>query len=140
MVETRTIRLVAIAVATSLVATAALATDPRFTLEEADGWAERPDAWYLSTIWDREPRGVFTCACPIHPFRVRYYSTFGWSLEEPWRLYCPCCREEGRAYDYYPNPRYPDEGDGCFPTDEVWREDHDAAWSRAHDGNRRKRL
>jgi hypothetical protein len=104
------------------------------TLEEADRWADRPDSWYLSTISDQEPRGVFSCACPIHPFKVRYYSPFDWSLDDPWRLYCPHCREEGRAYDYYPNPRYPDDGSGCFPTDEVWREDHDKAWSKAHDG------
>ena len=33
----------------------------------------------LETIWHREPRGIYTCACPIHPFRVRYYSYFDWS-------------------------------------------------------------
>ncbi len=103
-------------------------------MEAAEVWAGKSDAWYLSTIWEREPRGLFTCACPIHPFRVRYYSYFDWSLEDPWRLYCPYCKEEGREYDSYPNPRYPDEGDGCFPTDEVWREDHDEAWSLAHNG------
>ena len=103
-------------------------------IASAETWAAKPDAWFLSTIWDREPCGILTFACPIHPFKVRYYSPFEWSLEDPWRLHCPYCREEGRAYDYYPNPRYPDDGDGCFPTDEVWREDHDAAWSRAHNG------
>ena len=104
------------------------------TIASAETWAAKSDAWFLSTIWDREPRGILTFACPIHPFKVRYYSPFEWSLEDPWRLHCPCCREEGRAYDYYPNPRYPDDGDGCFPTGEVWREDHDEAWSRAHNG------
>ena len=103
-------------------------------VEAAETWVARPDGWYLDTIWDREPRGVLTCACPIHPYRVRYYSFFDWSLEDPWRLICPCCREEGRQYDTYPNPRYPDDGGGCFPSDAVWREDHDEAWSRAHNG------
>ena len=103
-------------------------------IEEAEKWAGRSDAWFLSTIWDQEPRGLFTCACPIHPFLVRYYSYFEWSLEDPWRLYCSYCKEEGREYDYYPNPRYSDDGGGCFPTDEVWREDHDEAWSQAHNG------
>ena len=103
-------------------------------LAQAEKWAARPDAWYLEVIWNKEPRGYRTNACPIHPYLVRYYNYFEWSLDDPWRLYCPYCREEGRPYDYYPNPRYPDDGDGCFPTDEVWREDHDEAWSRAHDG------
>lgn len=104
------------------------------TIEAAEKWSGKPDAWYLRHIWHREPRGIFTCACPIHPFHVRYYSYFDWSLDDPTRLYCRLCQEEGREYPYYPNPRYPDDGDGCFPTDEVWREDHDEAWSRAHDG------
>ena len=104
------------------------------SLAVAEKWSARSDAWYLDTIWHREPRGIYTCACPIHPFRVRYYSYFDWSLEDPRRLYCPYCREEGREYAFYPNPRYPDDGDGCFPTDQVWREDHDEDWSRAHDG------
>jgi hypothetical protein len=104
------------------------------TLTTADKWVAKPDAWYLDTIWHREPRGIFTCACPIHPFHVRYYSYFDWSLDDPWRLFCPLCKDEGREFPYYPNPRYPDEGDGCFPTDEVWREDHDEAWSRRHEG------
>jgi len=104
------------------------------TLAAAEKWAAKPDAWYLETIWHREPRGIFTCACPIHPFHVRYYSYFDWSLDDPWKLHCPLCKKEGREFPYYPNPRYPDDGDGCFPTDEVWREDHDQAWSRAHEG------
>ena len=104
------------------------------SLANAEKWSAKPDAWYLDTIWHREPRGIYTCACPIHPFRVRYYSYFDWTLDDPWRLHCPYCRSDGREYAYYPNPRYPDDGDGCFPTDRVWREDHDEAWSEAHDG------
>ena len=104
------------------------------SLAIAEKWSARPDAWYLDNIWHREPRGIYTCACPIHPFRVRYYSYFDWSLDDPWRLHCPYCKADGREYAFYPNPRYPDDGDGCFPTDEVWREDHDEAWSQAHDG------
>lgn len=103
-------------------------------LVEAEKWVAKPDAWYLNVIWHREPRGYRTNACPIHPFRVRYYNYFDWSLDDPFRLYCLFCKDEGRAYDSYPNPRYPDDGNGCFPTDAVWREDHDEAWSRAHDG------
>ncbi|MDE2887517.1 MAG: hypothetical protein OXR72_04830 [Gemmatimonadota bacterium] len=98
------------------------------SLTAAEKWSVKPDAWFLETIWHREPRGIYTCACPIHPFRVRYYSYFDWSLDDPWRLHCPYCRSERREYAYYPNPRYPDDGDGCFPTDEVWRADHDEAW------------
>ncbi len=104
------------------------------SLALAEKWSGKSDAWYLDTIWHREPRGIYTCACPIHPFRVRYYSYFDWSLDDPWRLHCPYCRSERREYAYYPNPRYPDDGDGCFPTNDVWREDHDEAWSLAHDG------
>lgn len=100
----------------------------------AEKWSGKSDAWYLDTIWHREPRGIYTCACPIHPFRVRYYSYFDWSLDDPWHLYCPYCTRDGREYPAYPNPRYPDDGDGCFPTNDVWREDHDEAWSLAHDG------
>ena len=29
-------------------------------------------------------------------------------------FHCPDCRSERREYAYYPNPRYPDDGDGCF--------------------------
>ena len=35
------------------------------TLAAAEKWAAKPDAWYLETIWHREPRGIFTCACPM---------------------------------------------------------------------------
>ena len=103
-------------------------------VSQAEKWVAKPDAWYLDTIWQKEPRGYRTNACPIHPYRVRYYNYFEWSLDDPWRLHCPYCRDEGREYAYYPNHRYPDAGDGCFPTDDVWREDHDEAWSRAHNG------
>jgi hypothetical protein len=54
MVESRTIRPVAIAAAVSLVATAALATDPRFTLEEEGGdFTVFDDQTNLE--WQREP-------------------------------------------------------------------------------------
>jgi len=57
MIESRTSRLVAIAVATSLVATVALATDPRFTLEEADGDTTVFDD-QTNLEWQREPDTV----------------------------------------------------------------------------------
>lgn len=104
------------------------------TLKNADNWADRPDEWYRQFYADFEPRGIYTAACPIHPFQTRYYNDFQWSIDEPWRLVCRHCREEGRQHYYYPNPDYPDDGHGCAPTDEVWARDHDEAWSRAHRG------
>jgi hypothetical protein len=104
-------------------------------LAEADRWAARSDAWYVDLVLPQTPRGMYTTACPIHPFLTRpNVHCFQWSEKEPWKLYCPHCVKEGRKYPYYPNPRYPDDGNGCFPTDAVWREDHDEAWSRANMG------
>lgn len=54
MFESRTIRLVAIAVAGSLVASVALATDPRFTFEEASGDTTVFDD-QTNLEWQREP-------------------------------------------------------------------------------------
>jgi len=103
-------------------------------LKQADKWAEMPDEWYRQFYADFEPRGIYSVACPIHPFKTRYYNDFSWSIEEPWKLVCKHCQAEGRKYCYYPNPNYPDDGSGCAPTDEVWARDHDAAWSKAHRG------
>lgn len=109
-------------------------TQVQTTLKNADTWAAHSDEWYRQFYGDFEPRGIYTVACPIHPFETRYYNDFQWSIDEPWRLVCRHCREEGRKYDYYPNPDYPDNGHGCAPTDEVWARDHDQAWSRGHRG------
>ena len=101
-------------------------------LKQADAWAERPDEWYRQLFAGFEPRGLLTTSCPIHPFLTRFYNDFQWSINDPWKLVCPHCKAEGRKYYYYPNPDYPDDGNGCAPTDEIWARDHDAAWSKAH--------
>ena len=105
-------------------------------LNAADRWSRKTDAWYLERTARHTPVGMWTVACPFHPERVRDFSAdnFEWGIEDPWKLVCRLCREEGREHDFYPNPRYPDGGRGCYPTDEVWREGHDEAWSRAHSG------
>ena len=103
-------------------------------LRQADKLAEHSDEWYRQFFANFEPRGIYTTSCPIHPFLTRYYNDFSWSLDEPWKLICSHCKAEGRKYHYYPNPDYPDDGNGCAPTDEVWARDHDAAWSKAHRG------
>jgi hypothetical protein len=54
MFESRTARLVAIAIAASFVTTAALATDPRFALEEASGDTTVFDD-QTNLEWQREP-------------------------------------------------------------------------------------
>ncbi len=79
---------------------------------------------------------MWTTACPFHPERVQDFSDSGWewSLEEPSRLYCPLCEEEGREYPYYPNPDYPDDGTGCYPSDEVWKRTHSPEWGEEHPG------
>jgi len=105
----------------------------RGTLSSADGLAGKSDEWYRQFFKSFEPRGVYTVTCPIHPFKTRYYNDFSWSIDEPWKLVCKHCKAEGRKYYYYPNPDYPDDGNGCAPTDEVWARTHDAAWSKAHD-------
>jgi len=104
------------------------------TLRNADGMAAKSDEWYRQFYKSFEPRGIYTVACPIHPFKTRYYNDFEWSMDEPWKLVCKHCKAEGREYYYYPNPDYPDDGNGCEPTDEVWRRTHDEAWSKAHRG------
>ncbi len=104
------------------------------TLTAADRYVAKGEGWAFDLVSTVEPRGIYTCACPIHPFQVRYYSTFRWTIDDPWRLGCPLCEQEGRKHPFYPNPRYPDDGDGCRPADEIWREDHTPGWSRAHRG------
>ena len=103
------------------------------TLKAARKLAQKPDEWFRQFYASFEPRGVYTVTCPIHPFRTRYYNDFQWSIGEPWKLVCKHCKAEGRKYCYYPNPDYPDDGNGCAPTDEVWARTHDEAWSRSHD-------
>ena len=107
------------------------------SLAVAEAWSAMSDAWYLDTIWNREPRGIYTCACPIHPFRVRYYSYFDWSLDDPVAPpLSPIARSDGREYAYYPNPRVPQTTEtAAFPTDRSGgARTHDEAWSEAHDG------
>ncbi len=104
------------------------------TLRSANGFAQKPDEWFRRYYKSFEPRGVYTVTCPIHPFKTRYYNDFSWSMDEPWKLVCEHCKAEGRKYYYYPNPDYPDDGNGCAPTDEVWARTHDEAWSTAHRG------
>ena len=99
------------------------------TLNFADGFISGGLKGGFKMIPGREPRGIHSCACPIHPLVVRFGVGFSWDLKDPWRLTCPLCKEEGRAYTFYPNPRYPDDGDGCRPSEEVWREDHGSDWS-----------
>ncbi|MBT3291537.1 MAG: hypothetical protein HN380_29605, partial [Victivallales bacterium] len=106
----------------------------RATFRRAERWVAMPDAELRALIAVFDARGRYSCACPIHPLQVRYYSEFRWSIAEPWRLYCPECLKEKREYSYYPNPRYPDTGEGCAPSGVVWRQDHDAAWSKRNQG------
>ena len=103
-------------------------------IKAAERWATKDDSWYLERTGKHTPLGMWTVACPFHPERVRDFSkdNFHWSIDEPWKLMCKLCKAEGRTLHYYPNERYSDHGRGCYPTDEVWRADHDAAWSRAH--------
>ena len=100
----------------------------------AQNYAHLTDEALRDLFPEFEPRGNYSVCCPIHPFLVRYYNDFKWSADDPWHLVCPYCQKEGREHFKYPNPRYPDEGAGCMPTDEVWRADHDAEWSRSHRG------
>jgi len=103
-------------------------------LRGAARWAEKDDSWYLERTGKHTPLGMWTLACPFHPERVRDFSAdnFKWSIDEPWKLVCKLCKREGRELYYYPNERYSDDGSGCYPPDEVWRADHDEAWSKAH--------
>jgi hypothetical protein len=105
-------------------------------LERAERWAGNSDSWYLERTAPFTPLGLWTVACPLHPERVRDFSpdNFEWSIDDPWQLHCPLCRAEGRKLHYYPNQRYADDGAGCYPSDEIWRADHDADWSKSHSG------
>jgi len=105
-------------------------------LERAAQWQAIDAQWWLDRVLPVTPIGMWTTACPIHPERCQDFSdvSWRWSLDEPFRLYCPLCEEEGREYPYYPNPDYPDDGTGCYPTDEVWRRTHGPEWSREHPG------
>ena len=104
-------------------------------LRVAQPWAEKPDEYWLERVLAITPLGMWSVACPIHPFHVRDFATkFRWSIENPWQLICPLCSKEGREYPYYPNPDFPDDGRGCRPGDDVWRKHHDDAWSRRNRG------
>lgn len=105
-------------------------------LSRAEQWRDVGDEWWLDRVLPVTPLGMWTTACPIHPERCQDFSDvrWEWSLDEPFRLYCPLCEEEGREYPYYPNPDYPDDGTGCYPSDEVWRRTHSAEWGREHPG------
>ena len=104
------------------------------TLTQADAYAAKSDEWYRQYFAPFPPRGCYTVTCPIHPFKTRNYNWFEMSMDEPWKLVCKHCKAEGREYYYYPNPDYPDDGNGCRPTDEIWARDHDEAWTKAHRG------
>ncbi len=104
-------------------------------LDVARTWAQKPDTYWLQRVSPTAPLGMWSVACPIHPFHVRDFATkFDWSIHNPWQLVCPLCKKEGRQYAYYPNPDFPDDGSGCRPNDEVWRKVHDEAWSRRNRG------
>lgn len=105
-------------------------------LERAEAYEGLSDDWWLQRIMHHTPLGMWTTACPFHPERVQDFSDYSWqwSLDEPFRLYCPLCQKEGRKYPYYPNPEYPDDGTGCYPSDEVWKETHSPEWSEEHSG------
>ena len=97
------------------------------TLRRAREWAQRPDAYYEALFRPESPFGSSTLCCPHHP-EMSGWVPFNWDPEHPWRLTCPLCEKEGRVPAYYPNDLYPDSGEGCRPTDGVWRQTHDEAW------------
>ncbi len=103
-------------------------------LRQAEEYRQTGDAYWLDRVLPVTPLGMWTTACPFHPERCQDFSDVGWewSLEQPFRLTCPLCVEEGREYPYYPNPDYPDDGTGCYPSDEVWRRTHGPEWGREH--------
>ncbi len=105
-------------------------------LERAEQWRDIDGTWWLDRVLPVTPIGMWTTACPFHPERCQDFSdvSWRWSLDEPFRLYCPLCEAEGREYAYYPNPDYPDDGTGCYPSDEVWRRTHSAQWGEEHPG------
>ena len=105
-------------------------------LEHAEQWRDIDGEWWLDRILPVTPVGMWTTACPFHPERVQDFSDYGWgwSLDEPFKLYCPLCEEEGREYAYYPNPDYPDDGTGCYPSNEVWKRTHSPEWAEEHPG------
>ncbi|MEN6344936.1 MAG: hypothetical protein ABFE16_06485 [Armatimonadia bacterium] len=101
------------------------------TLRQARAWAQRPDAYYEGLFRPESPFGSSTICCPYHP-QMSGWVPFNWDPDQPWRLTCPLCEQEGRKPAYYPNDLYPDDGHGCRPTDEVWRQTHDEAWSKKY--------
>lgn len=105
-------------------------------LAHAEQWRDSDGEWWLDRVLPVTPLGMWTTACPFHPERVQDFSDSGWrwSLDEPFRLYCPLCEEEGREYPYYPNPDYADDGTGCYPSDELWRRTHGPEWGAQHPG------
>ena len=104
-------------------------------LKLARRWVEKPDTYWIERVSPTTPLGMWTLACPVHPFRVRDFATkLKWRMDDPWKFICPLCEKEGRKYPYYPNPDFPDDGNGCRPTDDAWRRHHDAEWSRKNRG------
>ncbi len=100
-------------------------------MKSAKKYADKPDSYYLGLFRPESPFGVSTITCPFHP-EMFGWIPFEWSPEQPWRLVCPHCREEGRKPYHYPNQLYPDDGKGCEPTDEVWRKTHTPEWSKKY--------
>ncbi len=105
-------------------------------LTQAGQYRECDATWWLDRVLPVTPIGMWTTACPFHPERVQDFSDSGWrwSLDEPFRLYCPLCEEEGREPAYYPNPDYSDDGTGCYPSDELWKRTHGPQWGAEHPG------
>ncbi|NLF60274.1 MAG: hypothetical protein GX574_03905 [Lentisphaerae bacterium] len=100
-------------------------------LQRGDSWAARPDSYYVSLFRPETPFGSSTICCPFHPEESGWVP-FKWDPEYPWRLTCPRCEKEKREPAYYPNKLYPDNGEGCKPSDKVWADTHDAAWGRKY--------
>lgn len=98
------------------------------TIRSARAWAARPDAYYEGLFRPESPFGSSTICCLFHP-EMSGWVPFKWDPDHPWQLTCPLCEKEERNPTYYPNAQYPDDGHGCRPTDEVWRQTHDQAWS-----------
>ncbi len=105
-------------------------------LKRAEAYQNITAQWWIERTAVKTPLGMWTTACPFHPEQVKDFSSVSWrtSLDEPFRLYCPLCQKEGRKYAYYPNPDYPDDGTGCYPTDEVWKRTHGPEWGKQHPG------
>ncbi len=103
-------------------------------LKRAEAYSDIDAEWWLQRTAVKTPLGMWTTACPFHPEQVKDFSSasWRWTLDEPFKLYCPLCEKEGRKYPYYPNPDYPDDGSGCRPADDVWKQTHGAEWGRQH--------